>query len=111
MIVVINNNSTEKDIQDFERAFKKLSSPERVKEALLDYAFPIPAPDSNPLNFPLVISTDDDIMFCILNVSAGYGGEGPHGTCKILKMCGFKFNEKIVLKDSHGERVRTLFRK
>ena len=111
MIVVINNSSTERDLKDFERAFSKLSSPERVKEAIIDYEFPIPAPFSNPLNFPLVLSTDDNIKFCVLNVTAGYSGEGPSGTCKILKMCGFRIDEKLIFKDSQGKRVRMIFTK
>ena len=111
MVVVINNNTTEKDVREFEKAFSKLSSKEHVKQAQVDYKYPLPAPDANPFSFPLVISTDDDIFFCILNVSAGYGGEGPHGTCKILEMCGFEFNRSRILSDSHGERVLEFFTK
>ena len=100
--IVINNSST---------IFKKLSSPAHVKQAQVDYSYPIPAPDSNPLGFPLVISTDDNLIFCILNVSAGYGGEGPHTTCRILEMCGFHFDRSRILSDSHGERVLEFFTK
>ena len=111
MIVVINNNTTAKDLEEFEKAFSKLSSPERIKEAVLDYKYPIPSADSDPMKFPLSISTDDGITFCILNVTAGYGGEGPTGTCKILRMCGFKFDEREILKDSNGARVFKVFNK
>lgn len=106
MIFTIANHSTEADINEFMSLFQKYSTPERCVEARINYSFPIPSPNSDPTKFPLTIQTDDGIMYCVLNVTAGYGGEGPHGMCKILSQCGFRFDKDLIFENSGGEPVR-----
>lgn len=51
-------------------------------------------------DYPLVIEGKMDTLEVSLyfyNVSAGYGGSGPHAMCAILKEFGFDFNEDDIL--------------
>ena len=104
MIIAINNTTTYQDISEFENIFPLISSKENVRKAV-NYSFPIPNPNDNPLTFPLILYCDCNITFCLLNFTAGYGGEGPNGTCEILEKCGFDFDRDLILKNSGGKPV------
>ena len=55
--------------------------------------------DSNgtPTMFPLKIY-GEKISLLVTGVTAGYGGTGPHGTIKIMKMLGFNLTEDDEIK-------------
>ena len=105
-IFTIANGSTEKDVEEFKALFKNYSKPEDCVRARINYSDPLPEPTSDPREFPLTIQTSDGILYCILNVTAGYGGEGPHAMCEILNICGFKFDKDLILENSDGEPVK-----
>lgn len=70
----------------------------------------IPYEENNPDHYPLKVFGKGQQLF-ISGVSAGYGGEGPHGTLKCLEMLGFKLTEdeeKLILtkkRNIYGEEI------
>lgn len=95
--IVINGSTTDDDVRNFKEIFSKLTTKDKAVYASVNYKYPIPDEDDMYLKYPLVIYTKDGYAFCIRNVSAGFGGTGPHGMVECLKYAGFEFDENIIL--------------
>ena len=63
--------------------------------AKIDYncLYGIPSDENSGAHYPLQIFSRGSTIL-ISGVSAGYGGEGPHGTLECLKLLGFKLSEE-----------------
>ena len=63
--------------------------------AKIDYncLYGIPANKDSEAHYPLRVFSNGSAVL-ISGVSAGYGGEGPHGTLECLKLLGFRLSEE-----------------
>lgn len=101
----INTGSTDRGIEKFKEIFELSSRKERAIYARIRYITSQGIDfDTNALNYPLVIFTTDNKAFALADVTAGFGGTGPHGMIEVLNYLGFEFDEKEILE--HKEIVQ-----
>ncbi|MDD3304358.1 MAG: hypothetical protein PHP54_05510 [Clostridia bacterium] len=96
--ISILTGSTERCIQEFKVFFPLFAKEQKVVSAKINYEIGnIPTKNTPAEEYPLIIYTND-LAFCLGDVSAGYGGTGPHGTVEVLKWLDFQFDENEVYK-------------
>ena len=108
--IVINGYSTSEDVKSFKEIFTKLSGKDKAIYASVNYEYPIPDEDAAYLKYPLIIYTNDEYAFCIRNVTAGYGWQGPRGMVECLKLAGFEFDENLIF-NHQPQGVKLSFQK
>lgn len=116
-ILFIENHSTALSVEQLKKLIDtKLVLPEHFSTAYVDYncskgIYLGPGYQKDSRFYPLRFVADkksgdttDEIW--VSSVTAGYGGEGPHGTLKCLEMMDFHLSEEEIdtlfsLKDAH----------
>ena len=111
--VYIDASYTEASVQELERLIKiGIIHPEKLNKAEICYNCLLGLPLDPRLldHYPLQVTGAEEAVY-IGSVSAGYGGEGPHGTIKCLKLLGFNLSsedEDSILtkqKDENGNEI------
>lgn len=97
-IISIFTGSTDEGLKRFKKYFEALTCKEKAVYAKIRYDSLVGTEFyQHPITFPVVIYTTDGFAFCLADVTAGYGGIGPHGTVELLKYLGFDFDKKDIL--------------
>ena len=92
--IYIDESTTDGTIQQLRRCLSEGKiSPNNYNVAYLWYKPSVGIPKGGIEHFPLQVIGPKTALY-ISGVTAGYGGEGPHGTITCLELLGFKLREK-----------------
>lgn len=87
--ILIKENTSYGSVKAFKNLMSNFKNVEFVKaEVRYDKRHLLDESDP-PENWPLQLYTTNNMKISVYNVTAGYGGTGPHDMKEILDLCGF----------------------
>lgn len=111
--IVIKGGTSDEAVKLFKDLLNNFIKNEDIMRAEISYCKSegLVSMDSDPKTWPLQIYTSNDILISVYNVTAGYGGSGPHAMKEILELSGFepKYTKKVL--SSKEDKINLIYDK